>query len=164
MTWFARRAELWKCSQDDIVATSSSGAATLLLPHLAAADPGFSSRRVTCFSKFLPLMDRKETFMNSRSQLSTVFLCSFAGPVLLTAVFMSGCSGSDAGANHETPTGGGGTTSVAGGTTSVEGGTTSEAGGTTTVAGGTTSPGGGTTVAGGTKTGGGKSAGGKRGC
>ena len=76
------------------------------------------SPRVTRFFQFLPLMDRKEIFMNSRSPLSTVFLCRFAGLVLLTAAFTAGCSGSGA-----SPAGGAGTTSVAGGTTSVAGGT-----------------------------------------
>ena len=92
--------------------------------------------------------------MISRSPLSTVLLCSFAGSVLLTAALVSGCNGSGATTGTgETTTGTGGTTTSAGGTTTSAGGTMTSAGGTTTSSGGTTTSAGGTTTsAGGTTT------------
>ena len=68
--------------------------------------------------------------MNSRSLSSTVFLYRFAGAVLLTAAFASGCG---SGASPGGPTGGGGT----GGIATSAGGTTG-AGGSSTSAGGST--------------------------
>ena len=69
--------------------------------------------------------------MNSRSPSLTVFLYRFAGAVLLTAAFMSGCG---SGASPGGPIGGGGT----GGIASSAGGTTTGVCGTTPVSGGTT--------------------------
>jgi len=81
--------------------------------------------------------------MNSRSPLSTVILYSVAGPALLAAAFMSGCSGSGAGAPAN---GSGGNTFDTGGTTAGSGGTAANAGGATTSLGGNTPNAGGTTA------------------
>jgi len=75
--------------------------------------------------------------MNCKSRLPTALLSRCAGPVLLTAVLMSGCNGSDA-----SPTGG----TNAGGTSPGSGGATTGSGGATTGSGGTTAGFGGATA------------------
>jgi len=77
--------------------------------------------------------------MSSRSLSLTVFLYRFAGAVLLTAAFPSGCG---SGTSPGGPTGGGGTggiASSAGGTSGGPGGSSTSAGGTTGVCGTTPS-------------------------
>jgi len=73
--------------------------------------------------------------MSSRSLSLTVFLYRFAGPVLLTAAFMSGC-GSGASPGGIGGNGTGGASTSAGGSSAGTGGSSTSAGGSSTSAGG----------------------------